>query len=203
MIETYTTNMKTKRSTNDLNACIKSLYNFIKGTEFKSTTQNYIELSYSGLIKELDIQITNPKQLGKNVPVIGYVNGSIPVYLGTTNGETCEVTQPEITTPPLKDDETVDLGYTWKQYDDQNNPSTITITESDTTTESKVNGDITKTVRTVISLKYTYTGEHREESYQHGEKYHHYYHYLKQRITNTSTTYSSSNKNTITVLQRI
>lgn len=195
--------MTSKHSTNMLNACIKSLFNLVDNTVFQTTKQDYVELSYSGPISNLHITINNPKQLGKNVPVIGYINGSIPVYLGTTNGIDLDIRAPSVTTPPQVDKEVVNLGYTWKQYDDQNNPSEITEVESDTTSETEIQGGITRTDRTRIVKSYTYTGEHKEEEYQHGEKYHHYYHYLIQRTTTITTTYTTGDDNNITVLQRI
>lgn len=203
MIETYTTNMSSNKSTQHLNACIKSLYNFIDSYQFKTTDQDYCELSYNGPINKLKIDIKFPRQLGRNIPVIGYFNGSIPVYLGTTNGVECNVKQPSISSPPSKDDYTENLGTTWHQYDDQNNPSTIEVVESDTTSTTTMPGGVVKTIHTVITLRETYTGTHKEESYQHGEKYRHYYEYRKSRVTNTTTTYGTDEEAVISVLMRI
>lgn len=93
MIDTYVSKMEEGlRSRNALNASLKSLHNMISNTNFEEITQNYSEVYGITSLKEFDIKShpgTSKKQL---VPLIGWIGGTIPVYLGTTNGADASTT---------------------------------------------------------------------------------------------------------------
>lgn len=87
MIDTYVSKMEEGlRSRNALNASLKSLHNMIANTNFGTVVQNYSEVYGITSLKESDIK-SNPGSSKKAlVPLIGWIGGTIPVYLGTTNG---------------------------------------------------------------------------------------------------------------------
>ena len=87
MIDTYVSKMEEGlRSRNALNASLKSLHNMIANTNFETVVQNYSEVYGITSLKESDIK-SNPGTSKKTlVPLIGWIGGTIPVYLGTTNG---------------------------------------------------------------------------------------------------------------------
>lgn len=95
MIESYTTNISDGlRARNALNTAIKSLNNMITFHEFEKTHQNYVEITYSGPVKALKLEIKYPQIKSANIPIIGWLSGSIPVYLGTTDGKSVSVRTP-------------------------------------------------------------------------------------------------------------
>lgn len=87
MIDTYVSKMEEGlRSRNALNASLKSLHNMIANTNLETVVQNYSEVYGITSLKETDIK-SNPGSSKKSlVPLIGWIGGTIPVYLGTTNG---------------------------------------------------------------------------------------------------------------------
>ena len=87
MIDTYVSKMEEGlRSRNALNASLKSLHNMIANTNFGTVVQNYSEVYGITSLKESDIK-SNPGSSKKSlVPLIGWIGGTIPVYLGTING---------------------------------------------------------------------------------------------------------------------
>ena len=92
MIDTYVSKMEEGlRSRNALNASLKSLHNMIANTNFEKVVQNYSEVYGITSLKESDIK-SNPGTSKKTlVPLIGWIGGTIPVYLGTTNGTDADI----------------------------------------------------------------------------------------------------------------
>lgn len=87
MIDTYISKMEEGlRSRNALNASLKSLHNMIANTNFEKVVQNYSEVYGITSLKESDIKSHPGISKKPLVPLIGWVGGTIPVYLGTTNG---------------------------------------------------------------------------------------------------------------------
>lgn len=74
------------RSRNALNASLKSLHNMIANTNFEKVVQNYSEVYGITSLKESDIKSHSGISKKPLVPLIGWIGGTIPVYLGTTNG---------------------------------------------------------------------------------------------------------------------
>lgn len=87
MIDTYVSKMEEGlRSRNALNASLKSLHNMIANTNFEKVVQNYSEVYGITSLKETDIKSSPSTSKKALVPLIGWIGGTIPVYLGTTNG---------------------------------------------------------------------------------------------------------------------
>lgn len=87
MIDTYISKMEEGlRSRNALNASLKSLHNMIANTNFEKVVQNYSEVYGITSLKESDIKSHPGISKKPLAPLIGWVGGTIPVYLGTTNG---------------------------------------------------------------------------------------------------------------------
>lgn len=87
MIDTYVSKMEEGlRSRNALNASLKSLHNMIANTNFGKVVQNYSEVYGITSIKENNIKSNAGSSKKTLVPLIGWIGGTIPVYLGTTNG---------------------------------------------------------------------------------------------------------------------
>jgi len=87
MIDTYVSKMEEGlRSRNALNASLKSLHNMIANTNFGKIVQNYSEVYGITSLKESDIKFNTGSSKKSLVPLIGWIGGTIPVYLGTTNG---------------------------------------------------------------------------------------------------------------------
>lgn len=117
MIDTYVSKMEEGlRSRNALNASLKSLHNMIANTNFGKVIQNYSEIYGITSLKESDIKFNAGSSKKTLIPLIGWIGGTIPVYLGTTNG--LEANTSTITNSLKFDttDEKVDSVETKKRY---------------------------------------------------------------------------------------
>lgn len=195
MVESYLSNTF-ERKGNDLNTCIKSLYNVLNDTQFTETKQGYAEIYYSGPLNKLNPTIKYPQARGKAIPVIGYIQGSIPVYLGTTNGKTVSVKQPNVIIPDTVNTNTTKIS-SWSTTNTSNVPATVT--ESSATTVKQLDGGAKITITDTTIVQYSYKSTSTET---HGEHSTTWYNYDVERVSTNIIHYDYSEA-MITVLMRI
>lgn len=195
MVESYLSNTF-ERKGNDLNTCIKSLYNVLNDTQFTETKQGYAEIYYSGPLNKLNPTIKYPQARGKTIPVIGYIQGSIPVYLGTTNGKTVNVKQPNVIIPDTVNTTTTKIS-SWGTTDTSNVPATVV--ESNSTTVKQLDGGAKITITDTTIVRYQYTGSSTREDHEHTITT---YHYDVERVSTNRIHYDYSEA-MITVLMRV
>lgn len=195
MVESYLSNTF-ERKGNDLNTCIKSLYNVLNDTQFTETKQGYAEIYYSGPLNKLNPTIKYPQARGKTIPVIGYIQGSIPVYLGTTNGKTVNVKQPSVIIPDTVNTNTTKIS-SWRTTNTSNVPATVV--ESNSTTVKQLDGGAKITITDTTIVRYSYKGTSTEEHREHVTTY---YNYDVERVS-TNTIHYDYSEAIVTVLMRI
>lgn len=195
MVESYLSNTF-ERKGNDLNTCIKSLYNVLNDTQFTETKQGYAEIYYSGPLNKLNPTIKYPQARGKTIPVIGYIQGSIPVYLGTTNGKTVNVKQPSVIIPDTVNTNTTKIS-SWRTTNTSNVPATVV--ESNSTTVKQLDGGAKITITDTTIVRYSYKSTSTEEHREHVTTY---YNYDVERVS-TNTIHYDYSEAIVTVLMRI
>lgn len=196
MVESYLSNTF-ERKGNDLNTCIKSLYNVLNDTHFTETKQGYAEIYYSGPLNKLNPTIKYPQARGKTIPVIGYIQGSIPVYLGTTNGKTVNIKQPNVIIPDIVTTNITTIS-SWRTTNTSNVPDPVT--ESSSTTVKQLDGGAKITITDITRVRYSYKGTSTEEDGR--EHTVTYYNYDVERIS-TNTIHYDYSEAMITVLMRV
>lgn len=83
---------KDKRKEEAFNTCIKSLQNMLDFHQFEESKQDYTQITYKGPFSGISsAKITYPRQLPKQVPLIGTVGGYLMI-LGYTDGVSISTT---------------------------------------------------------------------------------------------------------------
>lgn len=200
MIESYVTNSSDGiRARNALNTAIKSLNNLITYTDFDQTVQSYVEITYSGPVDELKPEIKYPQLKSANIPVIGWLSGSIPVYLGTTDGKTLSVRQPSnLVFPDVTETSTETLGE-YKTYT-SHSPQTSkeSFMESETPIKEELDNGIVLKGKEQIWIDYNYK---KSTSISTGTDLHYTNFFVKKRRTVRIVSYDYSNC-TVNILMR-
>jgi len=162
MIDTYVSKMEEGlRSRNALNASLKSLHNMIANTNFGKVIQNYSEIYGITSLKESDIKFNKSSSKKPLIPLIGWIGGTIPVYLGTTNG--LEANTSTITNSLKFDttDETVESTETKTRYSGNPWGEDYETTEEGNSFTKEFNGIKVSVKESVIS-KYHMVSQHKD-----------------------------------------
>lgn len=155
MVPFYLSSEKDKRKEEAFNTCIKSLQNMLDYHQFKESKQDYTQITYNGPFTNISsAKITYPRQLSKQVPLIGTVGGYLMI-LGYTDGISISTTSIEPPNRKLKvESET-------ERVEVESMGSNSTKVEK---TENKASGvKIVTTTTTTISYEETKEEEQDEE----------------------------------------
>lgn len=191
MIESYTTNISDGiRARNALNTAIKSLNNLITYTDFDQTQQNYVEITYSGPVDEIKPEIKFPQLKSANIPVIGWLAGSIPVYLGTTDGKALSIRQPSnLVFPDVTETSTETLGDFITHTNHSPQTSIESYMVSEVPISQKLDNGIVRKGTEQIWTDYQYV---RSRATSSGTELHYTNYFVKKRRTVKTVSYDYS-----------